>query len=307
MRFVAGAAGGRARHFRKWPAPSRQTKKTASQHAALVAFSHAFLLEEGFRLDQPQGQQAFLPADWTSSDGAFLIKYRHSQSSMHFTVRGLAIESRLILHAIAVEDDKVFSVELKLTDFVNGGVPLTNFAHLFKEGPALVQQLRSGLAAKLVPMLHKPEYQAEAAPVAAPSRPSQHQQPTQQQQPQRPMRPMRPEPEFDPDPLRVPTRGGYRPSYPGAPPFGVGNSDLFPTGGFGVPDLGGGMLMGPRHPGFIGGGFGGPAPRLPPGVPPGARYDPPGIPGVAPFGPGRREPDPDHLPLQRPPPEDMYW
>ncbi|KAH3756770.1 hypothetical protein Pelo_11446 [Pelomyxa schiedti] len=75
----------------------------------------------------------------------------------------------------------------------------------------------------------------------------------------------------------------------------------------------GGNLIGPRHPGFGGGvgGIGRPPPGL--GVPPGARYDPFGPPGVYPTPPqsGRGRgtgsafgPDPDHLP----PPgyDDMY-
>ncbi|KAF0307785.1 Proteasome inhibitor PI31 subunit [Amphibalanus amphitrite] len=86
------------------------------------------------------------------------------------------------------------------------------------------------------------------------------------------------------DPLRVPGYGSDRHSHP----LAVGGADLDPLGR----GLGGGMLMDPRRP---------PVTNLPPGVPPGARFDPFGPPGLGP-GPGGRprprhpgEPDPDHL------------
>lgn len=66
------------------------------------------------------------------------------------------------------------------------------------------------------------------------------------------------------------------------------SGDLFPNfsdpfGGFGSSDQGSGMLMGPGHPAFTGG----PHPMVPPGVPPGARFDPygPFVPSPSvPFG-----------------------
>ncbi len=72
-----------------------------------------------------------------------------------------------------------------------------------------------------------------------------------------------------------------------ARPLGVGEQDLYPPGMPYLPPLGplvpqgghgGGMLVGPDHPAFFpfgGGGVGpGHPPQLPPGVPPGARFDP---------------------------------
>ena len=65
---------------------------------------------------------------------------------------------------------------------------------------------------------------------------------------------------------------------------GVGDQDRFPAGMPFIPPLGpvvppgggGGMLIGPNHPGFFPGSGHAPGhpPQLPPGVPPGARYDP---------------------------------
>lgn len=121
-----------------------------------------------------------------------------------------------------------------------------------------------------------------------------------------------------PPPQAVPT-GGLRmpPRMPGNP-YGVGRQDLDPNFG-GLPDPGGGMIVGPGHPIFgarvgLGGRVGdddddnwvlGPGGR-PPGVPPGARFDPfgpvgPGFPGRGGGGRGGRvfgEPNPDHF---RPP------
>jgi PI31 proteasome regulator len=125
--------------------------------------------------------------------------------------------------------------------------------------------------------------------------------------------------------------GGLHPPFP---PFGgsIGRDDLMPSfggavpggmfyggGGGGFGGGGGGMLFGPDHPVFHGGpgGLGGGLGRLPPpGVPPGARFDPFGPPGIGepgePFrggggGTGRGGgsitglPGPDHL---RPPPNE---
>jgi PI31 proteasome regulator N-terminal/PI31 proteasome regulator len=160
------------------------------------------------------------------------------------------------------------------------------------------------------------------------------------------------------DPLRIgpPMRPGRNPYglpgiYPGGDddlmdpsPYGLGHDDLIapglprPLGGRGLGGLGGGNLMGPRHPAFGAprGGIAGP-PRVP-----GARFDPfgppdpyseygpgggggDGIPRGGPLGgqpqprpraPNRGEPDND---IERPappdndhgvpdgPPPDMYW
>ncbi|XP_058736977.1 probable proteasome inhibitor [Vicia villosa] len=85
------------------------------------------------------------------------------------------------------------------------------------------------------------------------------------------------------------------------PPVGIGSgSDLFPGPAAGVypsrgdHGFGGSMLVGPNDPrwfggGGIGGGIGG-GPAFPgglPGVPPGARYDPIGPPGLPGFEPNR--------------------
>lgn len=85
--------------------------------------------------------------------------------------------------------------------------------------------------------------------------------------------------------------GGYR------PPFvpGIGSDDLLPGGGGGVffPRRGGGgdgMMLGPNDPywGRVGGEGNFPVPgQNIPGVPPGARYDPIGPPGIRGFEPNR--------------------
>eukprot|EP00511_Aplanochytrium_stocchinoi_P006129 CAMPEP_0204832840 /NCGR_PEP_ID=MMETSP1346-20131115/14919_1 /ASSEMBLY_ACC=CAM_ASM_000771 /TAXON_ID=215587 /ORGANISM="Aplanochytrium stocchinoi, Strain GSBS06" /LENGTH=407 /DNA_ID=CAMNT_0051964927 /DNA_START=54 /DNA_END=1277 /DNA_ORIENTATION=+ len=132
------------------------------------------------------------------------------------------------------------------------------------------------------------------------------------------------------DPLRVPPRNPTRPGMPAAPWMpGVGpgrgpmpgfpggfDDDLTPGGGTGT----GGMLMGPGNAMFNGrrGRFG--EGGVPPGVPPGARFDPygPGVPppgyprpapGTAPDprrGGGRGDPNPDHLPPPGNDNEDPY-
>ncbi|CAI7811274.1 unnamed protein product, partial [Closterium sp. NIES-54] len=80
------------------------------------------------------------------------------------------------------------------------------------------------------------------------------------------------------------------PPIPAGPPY----DDLHPGGGAGImpsrPGFGGGsMLVGPHDPRWgptFPGGVGGMGP-LPPGMPPGARFDPFGPPGIPGFEPGR--------------------
>ena len=121
-------------------------------------------------------------------------------------------------------------------------------------------------------------------------------------------------PERDYDPLRIPQMhrpGGIGGNVPH--PLSVGGEDLNPLGLPGVHDPfgamgGGGNLMGPGHPAFSSLQRPRPGGGLPPGVPPGARYDPFGPPGLPGFG--RPPPDDFHPDLPRPPggppPPDMY-
>ncbi|XP_044481973.1 probable proteasome inhibitor [Mangifera indica] len=96
--------------------------------------------------------------------------------------------------------------------------------------------------------------------------------------------------------------GIYEPTGPQPHPSGVvlppvdpgGISDLFPGSGAGMyprrdPGTGGSMLIGPNDPRWFGGGIGGQPGFLggQPGVPPGARFDPYGPPGVPGFEPNR--------------------
>ncbi|XP_017977444.1 PREDICTED: probable proteasome inhibitor [Theobroma cacao] len=77
------------------------------------------------------------------------------------------------------------------------------------------------------------------------------------------------------------------------PIYPMGGSDLFPGPGAGMYPTrgdfgGGGMLLGPNDPRWFGGVGGEPGfPGAQPGVPPGARFDPYGPPGVPGFEPNR--------------------
>ncbi|KAJ0028767.1 hypothetical protein Pint_35301 [Pistacia integerrima] len=79
------------------------------------------------------------------------------------------------------------------------------------------------------------------------------------------------------------------------PPVNPGGvSDLFPGSGAGMyprrdPGSGGSMLIGPDDPRWFGGGIGGEPGFFggQPGIPPGARFDPYGPPGVPGFEPNR--------------------
>ena len=86
----------------------------------LVLFVHGLFTHAGFRATAVNDQkieaeqpQANLPANWNSNPSFFSFEYKHTQSVMTFIVKLIPISSTLLIHALAVETDKVHTVELK--------------------------------------------------------------------------------------------------------------------------------------------------------------------------------------------------
>jgi len=293
---------------------------------AVVLALHANMLELGFRLTHVHEQpfnaaplpthshspaaptpsippSSVFPGGWDVDPSAYSFKYTHPQSSMTFLIKAIPMGDLLLVHGRALEDKKVFSVEVTPSEFV-GPESLRNFSSfdgLFQNLDTLLSLFRIDITSKLLPMINKPGYedgQESTTTSTATSR-----QPPSSAPPRD-------------DPLRIPPRQPYRDPfaqpplmvggpYGGGPAgyFGVGEADRFPAlgGPFGGD---GGNLIGPNHPGFgparpFGSrppGFGydpdrsfglPPSERLPPGaVPPGARFDPFGPPprGMPPRG-----------------------
>ncbi|TFK76033.1 hypothetical protein BDN72DRAFT_786314 [Pluteus cervinus] len=316
------------------------SKKLQSSQDGLAALVHSVLSAVGFRLTAVGDMQVtasesinVLSAGWNKSGpDHYNFKYKHDQSSLEFVVKIGKLGGRTLVNAIAVESDKVASLDIATNDFTSssffphdlGAEDAAPLVHGFISSNRVtdfVSQLKLVVIQKLVPGLRKEGYQEETSEAASNSS-GQPVAPVQQPPPARPQAQQPPLPPID-DPLRdlrIPSRN----------PLEIGRRDLdpFPQNPFNPPSLfphGDGMFVGPDHPIF--GDRRGPAPRgpwggdgfLPPmGAPPGARFDPIGPGPVFPprggrglGGPGRGGNarfggDPDNDEFMPPGSGDMY-
>eukprot|EP01124_Arcella_intermedia_P032247 TRINITY_DN7487_c0_g1_i1.p1 TRINITY_DN7487_c0_g1~~TRINITY_DN7487_c0_g1_i1.p1 ORF type:complete len:312 (-),score=40.61 TRINITY_DN7487_c0_g1_i1:62-997(-) len=277
-----------------------------SKFDALFLLLHAFMESAGFRVvgigEAPDNliQDKQLPTDWNASLEAWAFRYRHFRSAMTFLLKGLRLGHTLLVHALALEQNEILTLELAVSDYVKDNCALEALsAECFERVDELCAAFKSKVILKLVPGV------ADLQPPAQPARPT---QPPSGATPAPDGQPGRAGPAPSPyDPLRIGPVHRPPPRYP----FSSGGDDLLPGpgGGFGyLPgggplapypfdpfSGGGGSLVGPHHPGF-----GLRDPRMPPfpnrggptpfPPPPGARFDPFGPPGVRP------NPDHDHLP-----------
>ncbi|TBU33215.1 PI31 proteasome regulator N-terminal-domain-containing protein [Dichomitus squalens] len=309
-------------------------KKLESQQDAIAALVHTVLTVLGFRLtgvDESAPTRTFennvFPEEWNQhGPGHYTLKYRHEQSSLDFLVKVTKLGSRTLVNSIAVETDKVASLDIPTNDFTSPSF----FPHELSESSSpfvhgfissnrvddLISQLRLTTVQKLIPGLRKEGYTETVTETETRAGPSQPRAP----QPDAP--PARPRPDEPPLP---PGRSPAGFPYP-RNPLEIGRRDLdpFPSNPFAPPPLfgsngGGGMFVGPDHP-IFGAGIRDPGPGgmgpwggdgyLPPlGAPPGARFDPigpafgPGVPFPGRMPPGGRggpfggqDPDNDELP-----------
>lgn len=215
---------------------------------------------------------ATLPSGWGGA--GFGGQYRHVRSAMLFDIRAVRMGGRLVVHAAAGEDDsRMYTVDVRVADYTSEtDLPGQQVAgatwHNLTRIDALATLVAVQIAHRLVPDGAKAGY--ENNPVVT-GQSSQAHQAAPSPQPRPDLRePQRTDPNYDP--LRI---GPIRQPRMPAVPFGA--DDLVPPGfpGPGGMFQPGGNLMGPGH--FMAGDR-----RMPPGVPPGARFDP--------YGP---VPDPD--------------
>ncbi|KAJ3213296.1 hypothetical protein HDU67_003089 [Dinochytrium kinnereticum] len=230
---------------------------------------------------------------------------------------GMKIADRLVIHCLAIEDNRLQTIELTLPTIISSSAtfPLsptaTTLPTLFASSNALVHlifQFKKDIVDKVAPNLGKEGYEPATSSSSSSLRDESR------------GRRFRDYDEggglIDPSFVPPPRGGGPASFFPGRSPYGIGDVDLDPFAA--APGIipprggmhpGGGMIVGPDHPMFggggggYGGGFTGPGRYpgggsfLPPGaVPPGARFDPIGPfgprpggfgGGVGPMGPGR--------------------
>ncbi|KAF9057705.1 PI31 proteasome regulator N-terminal-domain-containing protein [Panaeolus papilionaceus] len=286
--------------------PSSTSKNLSSQNDGLAALVHTIFTVLAFRLvamddaattSLPEGN--LLPDDWNKNGpGHYTFKYKHDQSSLEFVIKVSKLGSRTLINAIALESDKVATLDISTDDFTSKSfypcdVAVQNQAlvHGFISSHRvsdLTTQLKLKIISKLIPGLRKDGYAENDASTASTST--------------TPRRPVSDPsvPDHEPNPTG-PDRIPYTPrsAFP-RNPLEIGRSDLdpFPINPFSPPSLfphagGDGMFLGPNHPIFSGrrgpstspfsGPWGGDGYLPPMGAPPGARFDP-----VGPFSPDAR-------------------
>ncbi|KAL6508015.1 hypothetical protein OROGR_024210 [Orobanche gracilis] len=263
--------------------PSFRTRYDKVAFAVNAAFSSA-----GFSL-HATGPSAFSddalsssPADevgidnWNDVEDNYAFVYSNpKKGSEKVLVKCLGMNDKLLVDVLKEGGSDPMHLEISVGEYVedNGG---TNYASQFKNLEKLVASVNKEIVDKI----------DGASASSSSSRPLSSDRMSSEDRPRIGID----EPE---GPYISPHQGFNVPPVPG-----FGGSDLFPGPGAGMypsrGDFGGGsMLVGPDDPRFFGGGTGGlNFPGNPPGVPPGARFDPYGPPGMPGFEPGRFVRDP---------------
>jgi len=280
-------------------------------HAALAFVLHLLMIQRGFRLvglsesdpirELPPDANAYIPPEnWNKNPDVYCFKYKHSQSSMTFILKCVPLGDRLLVHALAIEDKKPYSLEMDVNEYIDIDQlrkSESNLVDLYKRLDNIETFFRLNIMNRLVPFLNKEGYESErvASTTVPPTTTPSNIQP-------QPPRPIRPDNEYN-DPLRIGPPRMPRPLPAEYNPYEIGRSDLYPD--VGAPYFRGGPasgfpggMVGPNHPIFGGGlgiprpGMGPRQPGIPPGVPSGARFDPYGPPGTGRGVPG---PNPDNI------------
>ncbi|KAK0554226.1 hypothetical protein OC846_000935 [Tilletia horrida] len=333
-----------------------QSAQLNNPNDAIAALAHTFMTAVGFRLvglgedhristsegssstttatssgDAPSNADDVsgtnrLPPEWNArGPESYAFRYRHHQSAMEFVLKLVRMGGRMLIHALAIEDNKTSTLDIQVADYTSASFfpypkaqassssgtsePLIHGFISSSRVKDLASLFKINIIQKLVPGLQKEGYAEESSGSAHGPAPSSSSSNPNNQQPRAPEYDPLVDPRFQPPQRPGPNYPSYDPFHPGRNPGMIGDRDLDPLGippgrfGGGPPPLfgprggddGGGMIVGPGHPLFRDRfGPGGPA-GLPPGaVPPGARFDPigPGGPmrpggGGGPFGPGQ--------------------
>ncbi|KAG5340980.1 hypothetical protein C0989_012354 [Termitomyces sp. Mn162] len=271
------------------------SKILTSPQDAIAALLHSIFSAVAFRLigiDESSSSASIennvLPQGWNKDGpGHYTLKYKHDQSSLEFVLKVSKLGGRTLINSIAIESDRVASLDISTNDFVSpsffphdlqadsNGSPLVHGFISSNRVADLTTQIKLKLLQKLIPGLQKEGYTEEEV---TSSTNAQGSNPAQAQD----LPPSRPQPVMPPyaphrSPLNAPEN-----------PLSIGRRDLdpfFPGNPFAPPPLfpgneGDGMFVGPEHPIFNPGrgrhpvpwGGDGFLPQM--GAPPGARFDP---------------------------------
>ncbi|RVX05942.1 putative proteasome inhibitor [Vitis vinifera] len=224
-------------------------------------------------------------------DYAF-VYFNPEKGSKKVLVKCLVMNDKLLVAALADGASEPIHLEIKTMSLKMGG---TNYSGQFKNLDKLVKTLDKEILSKLDGSSDKPTSLPNL--LSSPSRSQHHIPPSLQEITILQMEDQLTSSETRPGQrqnLNEPGMGVAEPQHTQTYPAGlvyppvnpIGGSDLFPGPGAGMyptrSDFGSGsMLLGPNDPRWFGGVGGDPSfPGGQPGVPPGARFDPYGPPGV---------------------------
>ena len=306
------------------PTVAAMSSRIAARTDLLVLVVHTLFVQNGFVCQCASGA---LPKDWKGKDGVnYSFSYTHAQiNGTRVVLKAIAVDGMLAFHATAQGSKVMHDFEMAVDDFVvptklpkegvwkaSNDVPGTlEYAKKVEDAVDRVAPLRDLVDVNMLsPLLGREPKKKKSASLQVKSVALQDSKTTSsKKRPGPQVERQNPEPVFE--------RQGA-PAGRGAPAFpatSVGHDDLGPNltprPVFPGQSRGGGSLVGPGHPMFQNrrpanpdnpfySGIGG---VRPPGVPPGAKFDPfgPGVP--QPFGGprgGRRgptfgAPDNDHM------------
>ncbi|GLJ32723.1 hypothetical protein SUGI_0658340 [Cryptomeria japonica] len=260
-----------------------------------VAFAvHASFLSAGYSLTATGTEAAAASAPsspgheevgiegWNEMEDAYAFCYSKSDKGENKSVivKCLVMGDMLIVDAALIsakENSEPCNLEINVNEYINDSTTSSNYSEQYKDFPTLVDRINSAIISKL-----------EDSPKKESAANSSRSTATSSGQEANESQPVLGRPVYQPDSSGL--------VYPPVPSFG--GSDLFPGPGAGIyprrsgGGMGGGMLLGPNDPGWGNiGGMGGDEglgfPGEVRGVPPGARFDPYGPPGVPGFEPNR--------------------
>ncbi|KAI4215214.1 MAG: hypothetical protein LQ349_009173 [Xanthoria aureola] len=204
--------------------PRDTSPQVRDTYDAVALLANACMIAVGFRL-QGLGEDHIiettsdskdpppLPKEWNASATSnYAFRYAHSQSSLQFILKISRLGNKAIVNGLAIDDDKVHTVEVPIRDFISqSSLPFTadstesteqnesKLANIFISPGRIADlcaMIKLQIIQKLAPGLQKEGYEesAHAASTADTSEPSSRQQ--------QPPPPERGDPRSGHDPLR---------------------------------------------------------------------------------------------------------
>lgn len=192
-------------------------------------------------IDEKENEK-LLPEGWNKSQDAYSFRYKHPKSSMTFLVKSIVMGEKLLVHGLAIEDNKIHTFELSPKDYIQHESWNNNnqsSISIYKNLQDLISLFKINIVNKLLPPPEKEGYEHTTTSTIETSSTSSSSRLAEGG----PMyvQPPRFDEDDDYDPLRIPgtgnrmPRGGpYNPyAYPQPPqpstPFGIGGEDIFPS------------------------------------------------------------------------------